>query len=105
MTESEPIDPDAIEEETYVAMFDAYVATIGTVPPSARPLVFHARKICQQLDQQIKREGSTLAAKDGAYLQAVNNLAKRLSIVPGAPDPEGGRGVPGQGGLFEYHED
>lgn len=105
MTETDQIEPDRVEPETYEAMFTEYVQSLGTIDPKDRPLIFHARKLCQQLDTMIHNKGATEAAKDSAYLQAVERLDKRLKAVPGPPDPEGGRGVAGQQDLFEFHED
>lgn len=105
MDRTEQTEPDRVEPETYEAMFTEYVQTLGAIDPSDRPLIFHARKLCQQLDKMIDTKGSTEAAKDSAYLQAVERLNKRLKSVPGAPDPEGGKGVPGQEPLFGYHDD
>lgn len=105
-TDPDPSPPpdDPIEAaDTYVGMFAEYVESLGEIEPADRPLIFHARKICQQLDKQIAKDGATLAAKDGAYLQAVERLNKRLSGP--APVPPGGPQVPGQTGIFDYLED
>lgn len=105
MNESQQTETDQDQPETYVAMFDQYVQTLTKIAPADRPLIFHARKICQQLDRQIEEGGSTLAAKDGAYLQAVERLNKRLTNAPGPHDPEGGKGVAGQDPLFGFDQD
>lgn len=86
--------------ETYVEMFDEYLSEQDWITSAERPLVFHARKLCQQLDSAIAADDQTLAAKDGAYLQAVNNLAKRK---PGAAKPAGGGAdpIPGQTSILD----
>lgn len=105
MEQNETDQVEAEQPETYVGMFDQYVTSLGETQPADRPLIFHARKLCQQLDKMIDGKGSTDAAKDSAYLQAVERLHKRLTNVPGRPDPEGGKGVPGQVSLFGFHDD
>lgn len=105
MQQNETDQTEVEQPETYVGMFDQYVTSLGTINAADRPLIFHARKLCQQLDTMIVGKGSTDAAKDSAYLQAVERLHRRISNVPGAPDPEGGKGVEGQKPLFEFKDD
>lgn len=104
-TQDETEQTETSQPDTYVGMFDQYTASLTKIAPSDRPLIFHARKLCQQLDKMIDGKGSTEAAKDSAYLQAIERLHKRLSNVPGPPDPENGKGVPGQEPLFGFHDD
>lgn len=104
-TQTETDQTTTTQPDTYVAMFDQYVADLGAVAPADRPLIFHVRKLCQQLDKLLDGKGSTDAAKDGAYLQATNQLHKRLTNAPAPHDPEGGKGVAGQDPLFGYLDD
>lgn len=88
-------------DETYSQMFAEYVESQEWLKaPELMPLVFHARKLCRQLDTMIERDGTAQAAKDSAYLQAVERLHKRR---PGAApaDP----GVPGQTDVFDFMDD
>ncbi|MEJ7633246.1 hypothetical protein [Aeromicrobium sp.] len=106
MDDTTPAETEADETSqglTYAAMFDTYTATLGGVPASHQPLIFHVRKLCQQLDKQISGKGSTEAAKDSAYLQAVERLHKRLTPVT-SPTP-GPPSMPGQTDIFEFQED
>lgn len=67
-----------------MAMFDEYVASQEWITAADKPLVTHCRKICQQLDRMIAGGGTTHAAKDSSYLQAVERLNKRKP-APEAP--------------------
>lgn len=102
MTETAQDETEPTEADTYVAMFDTYVQGMGKIDPNDRPLIFHARKICQQLDKQIGIKGVTEAAKDSAYLQAVERLNKRRATPTG---PSGPKQIEGQTDIFDYHED
>lgn len=95
-------DSEEIPEETYVSMFADYVKAATWIQPADAPLVFHARKVCQQLDRQIRNEGVTQAAKDSAYLQAVERLNKRRPGVPAGPARDTSRDpLEGQGSIFD----
>lgn len=84
---------------TYVEMLDQYVKSQEWIGPGEAPLVFHARKLAAQLDAQIEGDGSTLAAKDSAYLQAIERLNKRRGgTVTVSTTGE----MPGQSDVFDF---
>jgi hypothetical protein len=89
-------------EDTYVAMFAEYLAEATWITPADKPLVFHARKVCAQLDRQISVDGVTQAAKDSAYLQAVERLNKRRPGAAPAPARDNSRDpLEGQTSIFD----
>jgi len=95
MTENEPKVADSAE--TYAGMFAAYVDGADWLRPDDQPLVFHVRKLCHQLDKALERDGSVNAAKDSAYLQAIERLNKRR------PSPSGAGGAdPNQTDVFDF---
>lgn len=96
MTENEPIAADSAE--TYSGMFGAYVDGADWLRPDDQPLVFHVRKLCQQLDKALERGESVNAAKDSAYLQAIERLNKRR---PAAGGGAGGTD-PNQTDVFDF---
>lgn len=98
---------DQLEVEqptTYVAMFEQYVASLSSPTPADQPLIFHVRMLCQQLDKMLGAKGAVDAASNGAYLQAVDRLHKRLTPATAAPSPAAQQ-VPGQTDIFEFQED
>lgn len=101
--ENSPSDGDEFEnEETYVAMFAEYLKEATWITAADKPLVFHARKVCAQLDRQIRAEGVTQAAKDSAYLQAVERLNKRRPGAAPTPARDTSRDpLPGQESIFD----
>jgi hypothetical protein len=95
---------DSATFDTYEQMFDAYLAGRGTVPADAAPLVFHARRICRQLDRQATANGGeTVSAKDSSYLRAIDALHSRLN--PRRTKSDGPEQIVGQVDIFDAMDD
>ena len=62
---------------SYLEMFEDYLAGQDWIGPAETPLVFHLKRLCQQLD----RDPLAPAAVSSAYLQAFSRLDRRR---PGA---------------------
>lgn len=93
-------DPESLT--TYADMLRAYVASQSWITAAELPLVFHARKIAEQLDAALDAGGKVDAAKDSAYLQVIERLNKRrpTTTVPAEPSE-----LEGQTDLFEFLAD
>lgn len=87
--------------DTYAGMFAEYLAENSWITAADKPLVFHAKKLCRQLDSMIARAGETQAAKDSAYLQAVERLNRRRPgpAPTGPTDPRDP--LPGQQSIYD----
>lgn len=99
-TDNDPIDTDNAESVSdnvgmYSAMIDDYVAGADWITPAEMPLVFHLRKLCQELDNG----GLKNAALASAYLQAFSRLDKRRPDAPRIPGD-----LPGQTSIFDELE-
>lgn len=89
----------ALGTTTYAEMFIEYVRNSTWITPDEMPLVFHASKLAAQLDAAMGADDETKAAKDSAFLQAVERLHRRRPKPESAPTSTE---IPGQSNLFEF---
>lgn len=98
------MDNKEIESEevtTYSGMFSEYLSEQAWISIVDKPLVFHLRRLCTQLDT-LETEGKDIkAALSSSYLQAFERLDKRR---PGAPSSHSS-GDPDQTSIFDHLED
>jgi hypothetical protein len=85
------------EDLSYSTMFREYLAGQNWIGAAEVPLVFHLRRLCQQLDAS----PDAPAAVSSAYLQAFSRLDRRR---PGG-SPGGALDDPGQTSIYDHMED
>ncbi len=95
--DTEMPDAEAGKLTTYSEMFSEYVQAESTWLKSSDPLVFHLRKLCGVLDQQLKTDGEATGPMNTAYLQALTRLERKR---PTGPAPSGGP-LEGQTSIFD----
>lgn len=85
------------EDLSYTTMFREYLAGQKWIGAAEVPLVFHLRRLCQQLDAS----PDAPAAVSSAYLQAFSRLDRRR---PGG-SPGGALDDPAQTSIYDHMED
>lgn len=85
------------ESLSYARMFQEYLDGQKWIGPAEVPLVFHLRRLCQQLDAT----PDAPAAVSSAYLQAFSRLDRRR---PGG-SPGGALDDPNQTSIYDHLED
>lgn len=93
--QDESIEPDPVEFEPagYATMFKEWVVDQTWITSADKPLVFHIRQLCVQLD----RGGAQAAAMFNAYLNATEKLNNRKPA-----DAETQPQLPGQTSLLDF---